>query len=253
MTVLMISTDASILNLESESGRRMKEYGALTDKLDIIVCTTRSQGSEDCVISDTVRAYPTNSSSKLWYVWDVLKTAKRVINTKVDLVTSQDPFETGIAGWLLARRLHAKLQLQIHTDFLSPYFRGESLKNRIRVWIAKWLLPKADGIRVVSERIRSSLSSIVRDMSRVVVLPIFVDVEKIKRSPVNTDLRKKYPQFDFILLMTSRLEPEKNIELAINAMKDVVKKNSKAGLIITGEGSLKERLHLRQDAKPQGQ
>lgn len=241
MRVLMLSTDASIFKPGSESHGRMKDYGTLADRLDIIVCTTGFLMRE-LVISDTARAIPTNSRSKLWYVRDVLRAAKRKVLGDVDVVTSQDPFETGLAGWLLSRRLRAKLQLQLHTDFLSPYFSRASFKNFIRVRIAKWLLPKADSIRVVSERIKKSLIGLGLSEEKIVVLPIFVDVEKIQAEPITVDLHKKYPQFDFIILMASRLEPEKNIHIAIDAMKDVVKKDPKIGLVVVGEGSLKEEL-----------
>lgn len=240
----MLSTDASILQPGSESYGRMKDYGTLAERLDIIVCTA-GEAKKELVISDTCRALPTNSRFKFGYLFDILKVAGKLVGKDVDLVTAQDPFEIGLAGWLLARRLKAKLQLQIHTDFLSPYFRKESLKNRVRVWLAKRLLPKADSIRVVSQRIRNSLSIVNCQLSKVTVLPIFIDVAKIQSALITVDLHKKYPQFDFIILMASRLEKEKNIALAIDAMREIVKKNPKAGLIIAGEGSLRQELKKR--------
>ncbi|PIP66830.1 MAG: hypothetical protein CO042_00985 [Parcubacteria group bacterium CG_4_9_14_0_2_um_filter_41_8] len=253
MKVLMISTDSKILQKGSAVFERMKEYAGLVEQLDIVVC---SVGNFEAVqITGNARAYSTNSTSKLWYIWDVLRMVKRAGIKDIDLVTAQDPFETGIAGWLVARRLKAKLQLQVHTDFMSEYFRAESLKNIIRVLIAKCLLPKADGIRVVSERIKRSMSKLkiqacpeyARGMSKIVILPIFVDVHAIQSAPVSVDLHKKYPQFDFIILMASRLEKEKNIELAIDAMRDVVKNNPKTGLVIAGAGSQEKELRQKVD------
>jgi len=78
--------------------------------------------------------------------------------------------------------------------------------------------------------------------SKISVRPIAVDVQWIKNAPITVDLHKKYPQFDQIILIASRLEPEKNIQLAINAMAEVVQKLSKAGLVIIGNGSQKEKL-----------
>jgi len=241
MKVLMLSTDASILEPGSESSNRMKEYGTLAERLDIIVCTTGSPKRERA-ISENTRAIPTNSHSKFWYVRDMVRVAEKSIQNSVDLVTSQDPFETGLAGWWIARRLRAKLQLQIHTDFLSPYFWRESFKNKARVMLAKWLLPKANSIRVVSERIKQSLSKVNCQLSKVTVLPIFVDSIKIQSAPITVDLHKKYPQFDFIILMASRLAREKNISLAINAMSEVIKNHSRVGLIIVGDGPEKNNL-----------
>lgn len=246
MPVLMISTDSNILQPGSEAYRRMADYGTLLDRLDIIVCCPRNTASDGEVsIVDNVRVFPTKSRHKIFYVWDVLRTIKRQNIAFINLVTAQDPFETGLAGYLAAWRLKAKLQLQIHTDFLSSYFIKESIKNHIRVRIAKWLLPKADSIRVVSERIKKSLSTIqLLNFSTVFILPIFVNVQKIQSAPITVDLHAKYPQFDFIALMASRLTKEKNITMAIKAMTRVVKAHPKAGLIIVGDGPEKEKLQL---------
>lgn len=236
----MLSTDASILESASESQSRMKDYGTLAERLDIIVCTVSPH--REFAISDRVRAIPTNSRSKLWYVLDMLRIAKQSINGTVDVVTAQDPFETGLAGWLIRRRLKSKLQLQVHTDFLSPYFGRMSFKNFIRVNIAKRLLPKADSIRVVSERIKRSLVDLGLPEEKIAVLPIFVSL--VPNEAPEIDLHKKYSQFETIVFMASRLEPEKNISLAIRAFADVARANSKIGLVIAGSGS--EQKHLEQ-------
>ena len=47
--------------------------------------------------------------------------------------------------------------------------------------------------------------------------------------------------------MASRLEKEKNIELAIDAMRDVVKNNPKTGLVIAGAGSQEKELRQKVD------
>jgi len=159
------------------------------------------------------------------------------------LISSQDPFECGMAGWFLKKKFDIFLQLQIHTDFLSPYFWRDSLLNKIRVLLAKFLIPRANCFRVVSGRIKKSLLSTFHILpSKIFVLPIFVDIEKIKKTAIKTDLHKKYPQFDFIILMASRLTAEKNIGLAIEAMKRVAKIHPKTGLIIVGEGSKEKNL-----------
>ena len=183
----------------------MLEYGGLVEKLHIFV------------LSRPFRSFKIGKEIKGF-----------------DLVTAQDPFECGLVGYVAAKILRIPLQLQVHTDFLSKYFWQESLLNKIRVLMAKFLIPKADCVRAVSERIKKSLG-------KGIVLPIFVDAEKIKNAPIRTDLRAKYPQFDFIILMASRLTKEKNIGLAIEAMKEVIKKYPKTGLIIVGEGPEKKK------------
>jgi len=106
-----------------------------------------------------------------------------------------------------------------------------------------WSVKKADCTRVVSERIKKSLISIFHaPQSKVTVLPIFVDIEKIKKTPVTVDLHKKYPGYDFIILMASRLTREKNIETACRAMAGVSQKFPKTLLLIVGDGPQKKIL-----------
>ena len=250
MNVLMISRDENIVKDGSDAQTRMKEYGALADELHIIVFTTgimnRESGIRNKKIAENILVYPTYSRSKWLYGVDAYTIAKRIIkNPKFpihnSLITCQDPFEAGLAGWCAARKFGIPLQLQMHTDLFSPYFKNESLVNWIRVCMAKFLIPRASGIRVVSERIKNSLKAKSYTLkAEPIVLPIFVDTEKIKNAPIKTDLHKKYPQFDFIALMASRFTREKNIPMAISAMAEVVKKHPKAGLVIVGNGPEKK-------------
>jgi len=235
MKVLMISTDKKIFDRNSAVNRRMVEYGGLVDELHIVVFAEK--GFSEMKISDNVVVYTTDSRNRWFYIFDAIRTGKKI--GKVDLITTQDPFETGIVGRCLARGV--RLQVQIHTDFLSPYFVRGNMLNRVRVIISKFVLPKADSIRVVSERIKNSLigSGIVKDWTKITVLPIFVDV---KKHDSDFNLHKKYPQFDFIVLMASRLSEEKNISLALTAFGDVKEKYPKTGLVIIGEGEMRDIL-----------
>lgn len=254
MKILMISRDAGIVQEGSGVQKRMAEYGALADELHIVVFAVRDPkaSSFKLQVSRNVWIYPTNSRNKWFYIHDSYVVAKHILSTRHSplatrwLVTVQDPFETGIVGWLVARKYRVPLQLQIHTDLFSPHFASESVLNKVRVRIAKFLIPRAASIRVVSERIKNSIvSSFKLQASSVVVLPIFVDVQKIKDAPIKTDLHKKYPQFDFIMLMASRLTKEKNIPIALSAIAEVIKKYPKAGLVIVGDGPKKESLKLQ--------
>lgn len=248
LRVLVIGTDRSIFKRDSVARERMTEYGKLFSQLHIIIFTKRFQKFEIEKIAENVWIYPTKSWSRLFYPFDAVKVAKKEFGKSflemINVISTQDPFETGIAGWFLARKFKLPLQMQIHTDFLSPYFWKESFLNKIRVIIGKFLVKKADGIRVVSERIKNSLlRPTTYDLQpKITILPIFVDIEKIKNTPANFDARKKYPQFSFIIMMASRLEKEKNIVLAIEVMRDLVRNHPKIGLVIVGNGREKNKL-----------
>jgi len=244
MNLLVINLDKGIFAPGSKSLARLKEYSCLVDKIFVIVWTKKKE--QPIIFADKLFIYPTNSGCRLAYFFDSFKIAKKILRqNKIDLIFTQDPFETGLAGWLIARKNKIKLQLQIHTDFLSPYFAGESLANKFRVLLGKFLIRRADGFRAVSSRIKDSLIARKIPPEKIFVLPIFVDIEKFKAAPIRTDLKQKYPQFDFIILMASRLSKEKNIDLAIEAMTEITKKYPKTGLIIVGSGPEKENLKFK--------
>ncbi len=255
MKILIINLDKNIFKADSRSLNDLKDYSRFFDKLFIISWTREKE--KPIFYENRLFVYPTNSSSRLFYIFDTCRIFRKFIKKeKIDLVSSQDPFETGFAAFLISRFFKISLHLQAHTDFLSPYFRKGSPLNCFRVLIAKFLIPRADCIRVVSSRIKMSLKKLChKPKKEAIVLPIFVDIEKIKKAMVKTDLHKKYPQFDFIILMASRLTAEKNINLAIKAMKEICDTNIRmhandannankknVGLIIVGEGTKEKKL-----------
>jgi len=109
--------------------------------------------------------------------------------------------------------------------------------------MAKRILRKANGIRVVSNRIKNSLK---RELSSLgvepAVLPVWIDLEKFRNEKDRNFLKEKYPQFNKHLLMASRLTREKNIGMMIRVMKDVLRKTPNVGLIIVGDGPLKNNV-----------
>ena len=112
--------------------------------------------------------------------------------------------------------------------------------------IAGRLLPQADYVRVVSERIEQSLKAKSWQLKAIVeVRPVAIDLEELKQAPITVDLHQKYPQFREIILMVSRLEPEKRIDLAIKSLAKFLPAVKNVGLAIVGSGSEEMRLkHL---------
>ena len=243
MKVLMISSDANILKENSEVRQRMIEYGELFKRLDIIVFSKQTT-EEKMMLSENTFVYPTNSSSKANYFFDALNISRKIV--RPDVVTAQDPFEIGVVANNIAKYFRCQLHIQVHTDFLSKSFKMESLKNNIRTHLAKYILPKADSIRVVSKKIKDSLGKMNLRVEPI-VLPIFVDEELIKNTEIKFDLHEKYKEFDFIILMASRLTKEKNIGLAIDFMHKFVKEYPKTGLVVVGDGPERERINMKVD------
>ncbi len=239
----MLSGDLRIFyDSKSPTADRMREYGAAFGAVDVLLFIRHRGGGRDFELSPHARVYM--ASGRFWrFVTGFLRGAGLIQKNHYDVVVAQDIEHAGIA-WLWSLFYKTPWQMQIHTDILNPYFWRESFTNKLRVLFAKFLVPRANGIRVVSQRIKESLlrTTNYKLSTDIVVLPIFVDIQKITDAPITTDLHKKYPQFNFLVLMASRLTGEKNIGLAVEAMKSLVKTHSKAGLVIAGDGPEKENL-----------
>lgn len=113
------------------------------------------------------------------------------------------------------------------------------LLNHMRRVLADMVLPKAAGVRVVSERIKASL--IARYGTRVkepVVIPVGVPSVPPSAVPLPEHT------FSFAFITTSRLEPEKRIEDIFMALGKLGPRMHSIGLIIVGEGRERKRLEL---------
>jgi len=258
MKVLMFGTDVNSLISGSDTQKRLIEYGSLVGEIHLVLLKKNSEIKDERLeISRNVWVYPTNCP-KWQRIFLAYKIGKKIIHDSEflpagrhgmihdSLITAQDPFETGLVGYWLKKKFGIPLQLQIHTDFMNSYFRAESLKNRARYWLGKFLVKRADCVRVVSNRIKNSLLKIIDQGLKINILPIFVDVQKIKNAPIKIDLHKKYPG-RFIILMASRLTKEKNISLAIEAIKKVKDRGLKIKdflLLIVGEGPERKNIQF---------
>ncbi len=240
MKVLNISLDKKIFEKDSVVRRRQADLASFSEEFHVLAL----KNGRDEKILPNFWIYGLKNKNKISRFFEALKKAGKIIKErKIDLVITQDPFFTGMLGWLLKRKFKIFWQAQIHTDFLSSYFWRESFLNKIRVILAKFLLPRADGLRVVSKRIVKSLKKAeIKLKSEPAILPIFVDVQKIKETSAKENLRQKYPQFDFLILMASRLAREKNIGLAIESLAEIIKEYPRTGLIIVGSGAEEKNL-----------
>lgn len=260
MKVLMISGDSSILKEGSAARARMIAYAALVEELSVLVCV---RGAKTAAVSHQLNLtlYPIKGM-RFAQVWSLCRLGRRIIAQWGDmddvLVTAQDPFELGCAGYCITQAARAKrvrlgsagrimLQLQVHTELLSPYFARGSAINALRTMIARFLLPHADGIRVVSERIKHALVTRWNiSEGTITVLPIYTD--RAHYAAQQRVQEAGLPSWQYRILAFARIEREKNTLLAVETLKLVRDSGIDAGLIVLGplrkgeERMLKEKI-----------
>lgn len=235
--VLMISSDRLIGAPGSAVSERMGEYGSLVGELHILLLCDLKHSLKPSQLSPNVWVHPTNSISKFLRPFDAVKIGKKL---SPDLITAQDPFECGWAGLKLKRIHRAPLEIQLHTDPFSPHFVG--ILNTVRKMIAKHVMPRADGVRVVTQSVADDMvEKFALDKGKVSILPIYIERKRISGEP-QFDLHERYG-LPRVALAVSRLSSEKNLGLAIEA----VSKLDGVGLVIVGAGPDEGRLRKLSD------
>lgn len=244
MRALFVSNDPSIFDPASAAHERMRAYAKAIGELHIV-----SPAPRGAVVTEEgpLTLHPIHAW-RVFRIGALAREARRIIRAyDIQVVSAQDPFEQGLAALKATRGTGAKLHVQVHTDFLSPWFlRSGNWRsprvampslNRYRRTLAERVLPMAHGIRVVSERVKGSLllhfdGSIVEPT----VIPVAVDQDIPAPAP--------FPQhaFTFVILAVGRLEPEKRYEDLLAAFRKIVDAYPRTGLFIAGEGRERTRL-----------
>ncbi len=250
MKVLFISNDPTIFDATSSARARMRAYAALMGELHIVSSAGPDAREEQ---DGNLFLHPVHT----WKIFRVRALALRahalILKEGIEVVSAQDPFEHGLSALRAVHGTKAKLHIQVHTDFLSPWFVRSGnwrsprvrmpLLNRWRRRIADEVLPRADGIRVVSERVKASLiaryGSLIPEPS---VIPVSVD--SVVPEPIRLPAQAGLPEhtFTFSLISVGRLELEKRIEDILAALALVAKQYPMVGLFIVGSGSERGRL-----------
>ncbi|MDD2657718.1 MAG: glycosyltransferase [Candidatus Pacebacteria bacterium] len=244
MKVLFVSNDPTLFDAESATRARMRSYAAALGELHIVSLAGPYARDEQ---EGNLFLHPVQA----WNIFRVRALAARahalILEHSIEVVSAQDPFEHGLAALRALQGTSARLHIQVHTDFLSPWFirsgnwRSPSVRqpllNRWRLRVADRVLPEAAGIRAVSERVKASLLD--RYGSKIVdpsVIPVWVD------ALVPEPVRLPAHLFTFALVAVGRLEPEKRVEDILAALKLVIKHYPMVGLFIVGEGSERGKL-----------
>jgi len=238
----MISLDRSILDHGSDSYKRMWQYSKLVDELHVIVFANLSY--EITAKNDSnLFLYTTEAKRKYQYITKSIALGRKI--REIDLITSQDAYETGLVGFILKKILRKPLQVQEHGDVYSTsYWRNEKNINKFKYYIGIFILKRADRVRVVSDRIKNTLVKKMKiSEDKIDVIHVRTDIAKFTSTKPTLNLHKIYPEFDNIILSIGRLVRQKNIPLLINSFANLLEEKPKSLLIIVGKGD--QEAHLK--------
>lgn len=239
MHVLTISLGRNILRLGREQ-ERMKLYAAHLTQLSVIVLTRKEHGYARTVAEENLCVYPTNSRNRFMMLHDAFCIGLRILQgdtATTRVVSAQDPLLIGWLSWVLSKVCGVHFHVQVHGDYFGGGWSGRSPVRYIQLFLALLLLRRAPLIRVVSNRIKSSLVTRGISGEKITVLPIRPELEAFLSY---THVVRDTPPYTFLFI--GRLAPEKDILRIVRAFARVHREQSETHLRIVGEGRERERI-----------
>ncbi len=258
MHVLMISLDASLLGEQhGNTVQRHRAYADRTGHLSIVTYNHFTDRKTTQRFAENFVVYPTNTLP-VQFPWRAYRIAANIMHeSPADVVTTQDPFSTGLVGWLLKKRFGIPLDMQNHSSFFNNkiWLSERRFRNHLLHSLGRWLVKKADTHRVLTEGEKQHYLAMGIPGDRVAVLPTPTNVD-LFTLPVPPErlaaLREEYaiPPNAPVILWVGLPDTVKNVDLLLEAYLRV--KSVRSGTHLIMIGSFDQRPQFVQRAMSDG-
>lgn len=229
--LVLLGQDASILNESSEAAQRTSAYAQSFSTINVYVFAKKVPKKESKYNNVSVFGSSTILESLFTFI-RIYKDIQGLKKGGTVLISTQDPFEIGLIGLILSVTTRVLLHVQVHTDISSRYMQRESVRARAQIFIARFVLKRANRIRVVSKRIKEYCINTHKIPTEKIdcVSMLYGDLHKNPDYLINTKLEKK------IFLVPTRFAPLKRVPYIIDAFTLALKQDDSAQLYIVGSG-----------------
>lgn len=229
MKVFNFSLDQSLFNPESIAARRLADYGQVADRYTLLVPNRHDLRHE---LGPGVEVIGVGGWSKEIVWWRIWAKAEKILShNQFDLISVQDTYFLALIAWRVAKKHKLPLEIQVH---------GFERFSGIRKMLAKWLLPRADMVRVVSQRLKKTLiEDFMVAPEKIYIIPVYSEFKCVEESE-----KIARTNDEFIFLTVARLVEVKRIEMQLDALAELKQKHPQARLWIVGDGP--ERRHLER-------
>jgi glycosyltransferase involved in cell wall biosynthesis len=188
----MIGLGAEVLTGERGDVReRHLEYARRAGRLVMVVSAWDAPGLRAAQVSKQLTVYPVAPRVRVLFPLAAYRVGAQICRNKtVDLIVAQDPFATGLAGYWLKRRFRLPLVVSNHSFFFDnrEWLAERPLRHRVFNRTGKWLLRRADGLRVVNAAEGRKYVALGIPADRVWILPTPVPLERFLSPPAPADL-----------------------------------------------------------------
>lgn len=247
--LLLLTKDISVMHEGSPAHKRIADLRSMFLEIHVIVLNLEGKEDEPQVVRlfENVWLYPTLSSSWWMMGYDAYKLAHAQLvfsgGFRADVIVAEDPFESGIVGWMLREKFDRPFQLHIYEDFFDNAFIDTQEHPTFYEWSVRYLLKRVQSVRTKTEFQKQAVVREYPDLEPGTdVLPNYYNLEGWRDFAPAADLHAQYPRFKFIMLHISSMRQISHTQDVIAGAAPILKRYPTIGLVIVGAGPLRSAL-----------
>lgn len=266
LNVLNITFDANLATIAKDqqfSGaqQRQRDFAAKLNQFVILTPPNPSTGNAPAQLAPNLLVQPTRTFGRMAFLREAVQLGTQLaLQHQINCLTASNTQLAGLVGYLLKRRLNIPLNLNVMADIVdNPHYLQEHRRNRVYNLLTKWLLKRADTIRVSTKWEQSRLEAYT-SFPEVWRVPFYIDPSRfLAQQP--TPLRDELlgDKFEHLVLFLGRLSTQKDPFTLLQAAQRVVARFPKARFLLVGKGPLNaplareiERLHIGENVSLYG-
>jgi glycosyltransferase involved in cell wall biosynthesis len=257
VNLLAISLDATLARrpegVWSDAQQRQLKYATILQSYHLVVRTLGSVDTAPAQWTENFWAYPASSRNRLAFIPAAVRVGSRLCQQhQIGVVSAQDPFATGLVGYVLKQRFGIPLSLQFAGDMVdNPYWLHERRIYPLMNTVARWLIRQADTFRVVSVKEKQKLMGMGVPADRIWTLGWITDFSRFLNAD-GSAIRERYLSggVSRLVLFAGRLVRQKDLPNLIHAIPSVLRQHPDTFFLLVGSGS--EEVAARQLAEALG-
>lgn len=230
LRIIMLSYERGFLDPRSEAFARLQRLASEETKVTAIVLSNAVAASSE---QGTVGAIGLSGSGivRFWKAFCAaraeVKRAKKAGERVI--ISAQDPFVAGKIAFLVSRFTNVPYEIQEHADYFSGAWERElPVIHECMAGVGKFILRRADGVRVVSERVRDRLVRFGVNAERITVIPVAQQFPTSITRPTTHEVPT--------IVAPCRFVKQKGIDVLLQSLAILAKENVPFRLRLIGEG-----------------
>jgi glycosyltransferase involved in cell wall biosynthesis/4-amino-4-deoxy-L-arabinose transferase-like glycosyltransferase len=233
LRIIMLSYERGFMDPTSDASVRLSKLASDDYRVSAIVLSGGLKKKTEERGSVRVSSV-TGSAISRWFraFWQTVAEVKRAKKAGESVVISaQDPFAAGNLAFYVSRLMGVPFEIQEHGDFFSGAWERElPVIHEVQAGKGKFIMRRADSIRVVSERIKGRLTRFGVTADRINVIPVAQDVSDLLQ--YESRAWQEVPT----IVVPCRFVKQKGLDVLLKALA-MVAKDHKFRVRLIGEGS----------------